>query len=87
MELTRSLDERNRQLEELRSAFESTKMDASAKDLLIRKLDDFLKSQRDEAAEMRKVAEERLAVIEQLDELARERLDVIRSLNERLHAV
>ncbi|HET9393749.1 MAG TPA: FkbM family methyltransferase [Candidatus Rubrimentiphilum sp.] len=87
MELTQSLDERNRQLEELRGAFESTKMDATAKDLLINKLDEFLKSQRDEAVEMRKVAEERLAVIEQLDELARERLEVIRSLNERLNAV
>ena len=72
MELTQSLDERNRQLEELRGTFESTKMDATAKDLLINKLDEFLKSQRDEAVEMRKVAEERLAVIEQLDELARE---------------
>jgi len=87
MELTESLDERNRQLEELRGSFETTKMDATAKDLLIHKLDDFLKSQRDEAAEMRKVADERLAVIEQLDELARERLDVIRSLNDRLNAV
>ena len=86
MELTQSLDERNRQLEELRATFESTKMDATAKDLLINKLDDFLKSQRDEAVEMRKVAEERLAVIEQLDELARERLEVIRSLNERIHS-
>jgi FkbM family methyltransferase len=87
MELTQSLDERNRQLENLRASFESTKMDATAKDLLINKLDEFLKSQRDEAVEMRKVAEERLAVIEQLDELARERLDVIRSLNDRLNAV
>lgn len=87
MELTQSLDERNRQLENLRASFESTKMDATAKDLLINKLDEFLKSQRDEAVEMRKVAEERLAVIEQLDELARERLEVIRSLNDRLNAV
>lgn len=86
MELTQSLEERNRQLEDLRAAFESTKMDASAKDLLINKLDEFLKSQREEAGEMRKVAEERLAVIEQLDELAHERLEVIRQLNERMHA-
>lgn len=86
LELTQSLDERNRQLEELRASFESTKMDATAKDLLIGKLDEFLRSQRDEAEQMRKVAQERLAVIEQLDELARERLEVIRSLNERMHA-
>jgi len=87
LELTQSLEERNRQLEDLRMAFESTKMDATAKDLLINKLDDFLRAQRDEATEMRKVAEERLVVIEQLDGLARERLEVIRSLNDRLNAV
>lgn len=81
-DLAETVRARDNHIAELRNALDATKMDSTSKDLLINKLDEFLASQRQQVEDIRKVADERLAVITELDVLARERLQVIRSMND-----